>query len=179
MKLVKSFLLFGILSLLVACGGSTTPSKEPVNFTVATTKIAISDQASIVGRFEDKALRDQTIATLKPSVQAGFDSVAGGAQKATAIVTIQTMRLRDAGSRTFGGSNEISAVVQIVDASGNDLVQPYRASYFNQGAQPGTINGNPLAGLIINAAVNSARQDAGKDVETLIAGFVSDVVSAM
>lgn len=174
MRVLKLF-VFLIGSMLIA---ACTPQEPEVSrtqvqypFTVRTVDVKIAQNAP-EGRFaKDAVLRENARTVLENTLEQRFRIVPGGPTKARAVVTLTTMRLRDAGSRSFGGTNAIFADIQIVNSKGTLLARNPRLGYLDQAKNnTSTVNGIPI-GLLINLAKNSSDQEVGTDLQTTVSGF--------
>ena len=177
----RSFAAAVALVLVSACSTSTTTSQTPAApkaYTVKTVQIQVAEGAG-KGRYENAALRQQALATLKSEVTKAAAAVPGGSKAATAQIVLTEMQLKTSGARAFGGVNAIGGTMKIVDAQGNTLREPQAVRYSDQAKNNGTVvNGLPI-GLIINASRNNAAQQSGEDQAKLFAGFAAAVQNTL
>ncbi|WP_390912289.1 hypothetical protein [Pseudosulfitobacter sp. SM2401] len=176
----RRFAMLGAALLLAGCmgdtGGQPTVS-APAAYTVSKVTLKLAEGATVKGRFEDKALRDSVLARVSATATEYAKSKPGGAQNARAIVSVTEMQLKGADGRSFGGVNAINGQMSIVASNGTVLKGPVPVRYFDQAKNTGaSFNGIPI-GLLINAGRNSADQESGADVDTLIKGFATQVVA--
>jgi len=170
--------MFGFVFALALSGCGAAPQKEYVakSFTVNSVELTVAEGAS-QGRFEDEETRNAALAALKTELETSFAEVPGGDVPATALVSISSMRLKAAGARFFGASNEIVATVQIVDSNRNPLQPNGTVGYWDQAKNTQvSVNNNPLIGMLINAGRNAAHSESGQDVGQLLSGFSDAMV---
>jgi hypothetical protein len=169
------------LTLISACSTTTTSSQgsvAPKTYTVKAVQVQVAEGVG-KGRYEDPALRQQALATLKTELTKAAASVPGGSKAATAQIVLTEMQLKTSGARAFGGVNAIGGTMKIVDAQGKTLREPQAVRYWDQAKNNGTvINGLPI-GLIINASRNNAAQQSGEDQAKLFSGFAAAVQSTL
>jgi hypothetical protein len=180
MVLRLAFLL-AIPALFAAC----TPQEPEVSrtqvqypFIVRTVEVKILPDAP-QGRFkEDLALRENARSVLENTLEQRFRIGPGGSTKARAGVTLTTMRLKVAGSRTFGATNALAADIKILDRKGKVLAHNPSVRYSDQAAQTNVVvNGNPVIGILVSLARNSQQQEVGKDLQMAIGGFSGNAVN--
>ncbi len=173
MTVMRTPFLFGVLMFLTACVSGSEPATQPAvvkAYTVQTVQVSVAKGAA-KGRFEDQAVRDAAIASLKADLKAKAAAVPGGATPATAQVTIVSMKLKEAGARSFGGANEIVANVRVVDSRGRVLREIDQVRYWDQAKRnESTFNGLPI-GLLINMGRNASDAKSGEDLNKLLGGF--------
>ncbi|MFL4469989.1 hypothetical protein ACERZ8_08965 [Tateyamaria armeniaca] len=176
----RRHMMLGAVLVLAGCAGETTPVQTGPNpYTVSSVSVQLAENATIKGRVTDEALRDSIIASVEQTSTALARDVQGGPTKARAVVVVTDMRLRDAGARTFGGVNGIVGQMTIVGTNGKPLKDPVWVNFSGQAKNSQiAVNALPL-GMLINAARNSADQESGEDVKSLIAGFSSLIATKL
>ncbi|WP_377608250.1 hypothetical protein [Pseudohalocynthiibacter aestuariivivens] len=173
----RAMLGFVCAFALSSCGAAqetgAEPEPEPKAFTINDVQLTVIEGAA-QGRFEED---DTRIAALEAELEKTLGAVQGGDISATALISISSMRLKTAGARTFGGSNQIEATVRIVDASGNLLQPNGSVGYWDQAKNTEfSIGGNPIIGNLISLGRNAAHSENGKDVGQLLSGFSDAMV---
>ena len=178
-NIFRRALILGALALITACGSETVQAPaEPKPYRVSSVVVNLAENAQVRGRFEDAELRNSVLKRIDTTLTELVSAKAGGAQRASAVVTITAMQLRDSGARSFGGVNSVNGQMTIVSPSGATLDGPFAVSYSDQARNNTTsFNGIPI-GLLINASRNSRDQEEGVDVDTLVEGFASKAAVA-
>ena len=172
----RSMLGFVCAFALSSCGAAPQEEYVAKSFTVNSVQLTVVEGAAR-GRFEDKEARNAALASLKSELETSLAEIPGGDVPATALISISSMRLKAAGARLFGASNEIEATVQIVDSNGNPLQPNGTVGYWDQAKNTEvSVNNNPLIGVLINAGRNAAHSQSGQDVGQLLSGFSDAMV---
>ena len=170
----RQFLLLSSAALVSACASTPSEPPAPLPFVINNVSVSVRDGAEKGLFAEDAELRDATVNSIRQQLLGMASGLPSGGPTATLQVEIAILQLRSAGTRSFGGVNQIFANVQV--SKGSEVLKPAKSiNHSNQAVNnTTTINGAPI-GIFINLARNAGAADSGADVSNLISGFTDDV----
>ncbi len=174
----RKLLALGVVAVLSGCNSAEPEEKlaEPKPYSVQSVKVELAQDATLKGRFaEDAELRKTAIDKLQATVDERLKAIPGGARAGHVTVTLTHMRLKAAGSRSFGAINDMSANIVVKGSNGAVLQDGSGVAYSDHAKNTAVVVNAVPVGLLINLARNAGHSENGKDLDKLVLGMTAEI----